>query len=144
MIPLFAYGTLRDWTWRHALLGAEYPAEPATLPGWERVALPGYGYLSIRRNPAAAVDGVLIALDSTGRETTDAWEEVPRYGTVAVNVHTAHGTVAAFAYVYAGEHDGAEPFGDTTRFAALCRDDVEREIAAFAARRDAIRARSAG
>ena len=65
---LFGYGTFRKTAWRCAILGADYPSEPATLPGRRRVALAS-GYLSLRETvvPLAPVAGVLLELDDVGR-----------------------------------------------------------------------------
>lgn len=76
MKPLFAYGTLRDDAWRATLLGAHYPARPALLRGYLRVANAS-GYLSLRAtgNPADTAAGVLIELDDIGWRIADAWED---------------------------------------------------------------------
>ena len=141
--PLFGYGTFRDPEWRVAILGADYPWEPAVLRGWQRVTFPAYEYLSIRESPYEIVEGVLVELDETGWRVADAWEEVPKYVRIPVEARTASDLVVARSYVFAGSHDDAVPLGDDAVLASIPRRDVERSIRAFAKRRDAIR-RSAG
>ena len=128
---LFGYGTFRKTAWRCAILGAEYPCEPATLAGWRRVAVAS-GYLSLRETVVALapVPGVLLELDDVGRRIADAWEEVPAYTLVDVVVNTMRGPVAALTYVCNDEHD-AIPVDDD-RFALLPDADVEASIALFA------------
>jgi gamma-glutamylcyclotransferase (GGCT)/AIG2-like uncharacterized protein YtfP len=141
--PLFGYGTFRDPEWRRAILGADYPWEPAMLRGWQRVTFPAYAYLSIRESPYEMVEGVLVELDETGWRVADAWEEVPKYVRIPVEARTAGDLVTARSYVFAGSHDDAVPLGDDAVLASIPRRDVERSIRAFEKTRDAIR-RSAG
>lgn len=125
MKPLFGYGTFRNAAWRNAILGAEYPCCPAVLEGWCRIALPS-GYLSVDDTDCAAaqVDGVLIDLDDAGWRIADAWEEVPTYMRVAVDVRAGAQYITAQTYVCADRH-GALPFGDDGRFALLNDAQVE-------------------
>lgn len=129
MSALFAYGTLRRAAWRRAVLGGEYPATPATLAGWRRVALAS-GYLSVRREPDARVAGILLTLDERGRRRADAWEDVPRYVAVPVVVRTARGDEAAEVYVC--DEPCARDDVPEVRDALLDDAAVERAIAAFA------------
>jgi len=136
--PLFGYGTFRKTVWRNAILGAEYPCEPATLTGWRRVAVAS-GYLSLRETvlPLAVIPGALIALDDVGWLIADAWEEVPKYVRVEVEVNTMRGPVGAVTYVCADDA-GAVPVDDD-RFALLSDADVESSITVFGARMRALR-----
>ncbi len=158
--PLFAYGTLRDDAWREAILGAHYPARPALLRGYLRVANAS-GYLSLRAtgdaNDTAA--GVLIDLDETGWRVADAWEDAAvvypadtpeptapsadpvLYDRIDVVAETPGGPVAAFAYACAD--DAGEPAGDD-RLALRADGEVEAAIASFAPRMRALRAEGAG
>jgi gamma-glutamylcyclotransferase (GGCT)/AIG2-like uncharacterized protein YtfP len=137
MMPLFAYGTLRRTAWRRALLGADYTAQPATLHGWERVALPR-GYLSLRQAPQARTEGVLLVLDALGWRIADAWEEVPVYRRVAVTVATeTQPRVRAQVYVCPAPF---APRADAQRDALLDDDAVDAAIAAFAPTMLALRA----
>jgi gamma-glutamylcyclotransferase (GGCT)/AIG2-like uncharacterized protein YtfP len=141
MKPLFGYGTFRKTAWRDAILGAQYPCEPATLPGWRRVAVAS-GYLSLRETvlPLAAIPGALIALDDVGWRIADAWEEVPKYVRADVEVNTMRGLVAAVTYVCA-EDAGAVPVDDD-RFALLTDADVEASIETFGVKMRALRRKS--
>jgi hypothetical protein len=135
--PLFAYGTFCHPRWRVRLLGLDYPARPATLAGWRRVALPS-GYLSLRPSAQDRVAGVIIALDDAGWRIADAWEEVPRYVRVAVDACTGVDVLAAHTYVFTGDSETTDV--DDDRFALLPDADVERAIAAFQPAMRAIRA----
>ncbi|MGD0053200.1 MAG: gamma-glutamylcyclotransferase family protein [Vulcanimicrobiaceae bacterium] len=137
MKPLFAYGTLRRTERRRALLGEDYAAEPATLAGWERVALPG-GYLSLRQRRGGLVRGSLVALDAAGWAIADAWEEVPSYRRVEVRVATARGPVRAQTYVRPAFD--APAVEDDDRDAALDDAAVDAAIARFEPAAAALRA----
>ncbi len=75
---LFVYGTLLDADLRRALLGpgAQHLNETtAALIGYRRVAQPGGTYPTLRRDPAARVDGsVLVGLDRTMEARLVAYE----------------------------------------------------------------------
>jgi gamma-glutamylcyclotransferase (GGCT)/AIG2-like uncharacterized protein YtfP len=139
--PLFVYGTLRDAAWRRAILGAEYPAAPATLTGWRRIAT-SPGYLTIRRTlprlDVAPIEGGLVVLDAVGWEIADAWEEA-RYERVDVRVNTMDGARDAIVYV-CPEDDDATPVDDG-RLSLLSRAHVDAAIASFEATMRAIRER---
>lgn len=164
MKPLFAYGTLRDDAWRQTLLGAHYPAHPALLRGYLRVANAS-GYLSLRAtgNPADTAAGVLIELDAIGWRIADAWEdaavtypdsrasasaspapesqtpdraEVVLYDRIGITVDTPNGPLAATAYVCAD--DAGAPVGDD-RLALRGAAEVEAAIAAFVPHMRALR-----
>ena len=140
-IPLFGYGTFRHPRWRYEILGADYPWEHAVLRGWQRVTLPAYDYLSIRKSEFGVVDGVLVELDEVGWRVADAWEEVPKYVRVPVEVRTAGGLlIEARSYVFAGSHEGTVPLEDDGVLAAIPDRDVQRSIFAFARIREEIRA----
>ena len=130
MKPLFGYGTFRKAAWRTAILGAEYPAQPATLRGYRRIACAS-GYLSLRETlfDVGFIEGVLVELDEIGWHVADAWEEVPKYGRIDVTVNTMNGPVEAHAYVCADDRD-ATPVDDDC-FALITTDDVEASIAIF-------------
>jgi gamma-glutamylcyclotransferase (GGCT)/AIG2-like uncharacterized protein YtfP len=130
-MPLFAYGTFRDAAWRKAILGADYPARPATLAGWTRIASPT-GYLSIAVSAFDVVAGLLIDLDEIGWKIADSWEEVPHYQRRDVTVRTADAiVVAAETYVFRGVNAGPLYETDDDRLAMLPREEVERAIEAF-------------
>jgi gamma-glutamylcyclotransferase (GGCT)/AIG2-like uncharacterized protein YtfP len=127
--PLFGYGTFRKSAWRDAILGAAYPAQPATLRGYRRVSTRS-GYLSLRETlfEVSLIEGVLVELDEVGWRIADRWEEVPKYQRVETVVNTMHGALAALMYV-CSESDGTPVDGDP---AALLTDaEVEASIAIF-------------
>jgi Gamma-glutamyl cyclotransferase, AIG2-like len=135
---MFGYGTFCDAAWRTAIFGADYPWEAASLVGWRRIAIPDRGYLSIARSELDVVDGVLVQLDEIGWRIANAWEEVPIYRRVPVDVRTTTGPVAAFVYVF-DNPIGAQPFDHDGELAVLSRIDVERSIRSFQPTRDALR-----
>jgi gamma-glutamylcyclotransferase (GGCT)/AIG2-like uncharacterized protein YtfP len=135
---LFGYGTFRKTEWRNAILGAEYPAQPATLRGYRRIALAS-GYLSLRETlfDVRLVHGVAIDLDEIGWQIADAWEEVPKYRRVDVVVNTMSGAVEASTYL-ASDDDGATPVDDD-RYPLIGDAEVEAAIESFERRRRDIR-----
>jgi gamma-glutamylcyclotransferase (GGCT)/AIG2-like uncharacterized protein YtfP len=139
---LFGYGTFRKTSWRNAILGAEYPAQPATLRGYRRVAT-GSGYLSLRETlfDVALIEGVLVDLDEIGWQIADAWEEVPKYQRVEVVVNTMHGALPAITYICM---ESAGPPVDGDPPALLTDADVEASIEIFAETMRGIRRRGAG
>ena len=139
MRPLFAYGTFRDAQWRRAILGADYPARPAVLSGWARIAAPS-GYLSIARSEFDVVAGVLVDLDDVGWKITDYWEDVPEYTPTDITVRTENESdIAAEVYVFRGLKAGPLFVTDDDRHAMLTRDEVERAIRDFAPHMRALR-----
>ena len=141
-MKLFGYGTFRKPAWRTAILGADYPAQPATLRGYRRVAT-GSGYLSLRETlfDVSLIEGVLIELDELGWQIADAWEEVPKYQRVEVTVNTMHGRVPAIAYL-CSQSDGSPVDGDPP--ALLSDAEVETSIAIFSETMRWIRRRATG
>jgi hypothetical protein len=136
--PLFAYGTFRHPAWRRAILGADYPARPARVHGWRRVALTS-GYLSVVRDETAQLEGALVALDAIGWRIADAWEEVPRYARADVVADSAQGSCAAQLYVHTHALGAGVAFeGDAC--AALDDRAVEDAIGRFAEQMRALRA----
>ena len=143
MKPLFGYGTFRKTVWRNAILGAEYPAQPATLRGYRRVATAS-GYLSLRETlfEVSLIEGVLIELDDVGWQIADAWEEVPKYQRVEVVVNTMSGRIESVGYICADDR-AASPVDDD-RLALLGDAEVEAAIEKFGPVMRAIRARPDG
>jgi hypothetical protein len=138
---LFGYGTFRRTAWRAAILGADYPAQPATLRGYRRIACVS-GYLSLRETlfDVALVPGVLIDLDEIGWQIADGWEEVPKYLRTPVVVNSMHGPVDAVTYICADDRD-AQPVDDD-RFALIPDAAVEAAIETFGAKMRAMRRRA--
>jgi gamma-glutamylcyclotransferase (GGCT)/AIG2-like uncharacterized protein YtfP len=131
MKPLFGYGTFRNAAWRERILGAAYPAQPATLRGYRRIACAS-GYLSLRETlfDVGFIQGVLVELDDLGWRIADTWEEVPAYQRTDVVVNTMSGAVEASMYVCSDDAD-ATPVDDD-RFALLSDAEVEASIEWFA------------
>jgi gamma-glutamylcyclotransferase (GGCT)/AIG2-like uncharacterized protein YtfP len=136
--PLFGYGTFRRTAWRNAILGADYPAQPATLRGYRRIACAS-GYLSLRETlfDVNLVHGVLVELDELGWKIADRWEEVPTYRRTDVEVSTMNGPVEATAYICSDDTD-ATPVDDD-RLALITDADVEEAIEIFSPRMRAFR-----
>lgn len=136
MKPLFGYGTFRKTAWRNAILGAGYPAQPATLRGYRRIAVAS-GYLSLRETviDIKLVAGVLIELDEIGWRIADHWEEVPKYRRIDVAVNTMSGPVDAQAYVYTLSDDGTVVDDDSHALIADSEVDVAIERFATGMRR---------
>jgi gamma-glutamylcyclotransferase (GGCT)/AIG2-like uncharacterized protein YtfP len=138
-VTLFGYGTFCRGTWRQKIFGADYAVEPATLTGWRRAATPT-GYLSLVRAEGACVRGVAIALDDAGWKIADAWEDVPLYRRITVEIATAGGLQRAGVYVYA-DAGALRPVPIDDDALALLHDAaVEAAIARFAPRMRAVRA----
>jgi hypothetical protein len=138
MRPLFGYGTFRKTAWRNAILGADYPAQPATLRGYRRIACAS-GYLSLRETlfDVGLISGVLIDLDEIGWTIADLWEEVPKYVRTPLVVNSMNGPVEALTYLCADDRD-ATPVDDD-RFALLTDAGVEEAIERFGPRMRALR-----
>jgi gamma-glutamylcyclotransferase (GGCT)/AIG2-like uncharacterized protein YtfP len=96
---LFAYGTLRDAEYQHALFGRALPMRPATLAGWAAVIAEG-GYLTVVRAPGETLAGDLVDLDDAALARADAWEEVPLYERIRAEARPADGEpVPCWLYV---------------------------------------------
>lgn len=99
MIPVFAYGTLRDAQFLRALFDRVPKRAPATLPGWS-VVIAESGYFSVVPDDAHAVTGTLVALDDRELEIADRWEEVPLYERrIVAAIDAAGAPVTAWLYV---------------------------------------------
>jgi gamma-glutamylcyclotransferase (GGCT)/AIG2-like uncharacterized protein YtfP len=129
VIPLFAYGTLRDPEYQAALFGRTYPTRPATLSGW-RVVVGDGGYFTVVADPAACTAGDLVALDDPGLAIADGWEGA-HYARLTVRAHDADGTPGdAWLYVCPTTSRDAPPPGATALHA---RADVLAAIRAYVA-----------
>ena len=115
MIELFAYGTLRDAEYQAALFGRALPTRPAMLPEWLAVVAEG-GYLTVVRTAGETVIGDLITLDEAQLAIADAWEEVPLYERLRVDVRDAHDAIVpAWLYVRPTASRERAPAGMLTR-----------------------------
>lgn len=130
MIPLFAYGTLRDADGQEALFGRAVPARSATLDGW-RVVVAENGYFTLVAEPGATVAGVLLELDAAALALADRWEEVPRYRRLRATARADGEHVACWVYVMPTASRTPAPDG------AFAAHDRERVLAAMRALRAA-------
>lgn len=129
MIPLFAYGTLRDPEYQRALFDRTYPTRPASLDGW-RVVVAERGYLTVIADPHATARGDLVELDARGLALADRWEDVPVYVRVRARARHADAVdVACWLYVRPTASLTAPPRG------ALAMHDRATVLAAIRALR---------
>ena len=103
-MPLFVYGSLRDPAVRTSLLGErpELTTQSATLPGYARQTVPGFGYPFIVPAADDHVDGELIVgLHAADYALLDEYEDVSDglYARVQVEVETPGGACPAWTYV---------------------------------------------
>ena len=111
MIPLFAYGTLRDAEFLNELFGRVPERVDATLAGWRVVVAEG-GYYSVVPDAAHAVSGTLVFLDERELALADRWEEVPLYQRRVVAATDAAGApVTCWVYVRPTESRTPPPPG---------------------------------
>ena len=101
---LFLYGTLLDADMLssrggHADLGAQLV--PATLHGWQRVALRRARYPTLRRHRTGVVRGALLDAPSRVLARLAAYEG-PAYRLTRVVVQTANGKTAAHTWIAPG------------------------------------------
>ena len=100
-LRLFLYGTLLDDATLAVRGGdATLPARsvPATLTGWQRVALRGSRYPTLRRHGSEAVEGALVAIPARALARLAAYEG-PRYRLTRVVVQTANRKTAAHTWI---------------------------------------------
>jgi acyl-CoA thioesterase-1 len=114
VIELFAYGTLRDASYREALFDRILPTRPATLAGWRAVVETG-GYLTIVRAPGETLRGELLSLDDAALAVADAWEEVPLYERLRVEAQAEGAAVPCWVYVRPTASDDRAPEGMLAR-----------------------------
>jgi gamma-glutamylcyclotransferase (GGCT)/AIG2-like uncharacterized protein YtfP len=133
MTELFAYGTLRDAEYQRALFDRTVPTRPATLTGW-RVVVAESGYFTVVRATGDTVSGDLLTLDDAEVARADAWEEVPLYQRVPVDVRTADGS-ALRAEVYVRPSAARERAPDGL-LAGRSRQDVLAQIREFRLRNE--------
>jgi len=128
---LFGYGTFRKTAWRDAILARTYPAQPATLRGYRRIAVAS-GYLSLRET----VFDVRLVARRADRSRRDRLADrrprgrkSPRNRRAAVVVNTMGGAVEAVAY-FCSRDDGATPVDDDC-YALISDAAVEASIETF-------------
>lgn len=138
MLPLFAYGTLRDPDFQRELFGRTLPIEPARLADFI-VLSTGGGYLAAVPRAGESVEGSLLTLDSTAYAVADAWEDLTVYARVeTVAVCADERRVPCCVYVRPGA--SGVPVADG-RLADRPRADVIADIRRFRAEFDLSRRR---
>jgi gamma-glutamylcyclotransferase (GGCT)/AIG2-like uncharacterized protein YtfP len=103
-LPLFVYGSLRDPAVRASLLGerADLTMQPAALPGYARLLVPGFGYPFIVPAADARIDGeMILGLHASDYAVLDEYEDVSDdlYARVQVQLQTPEGACSAWAYI---------------------------------------------
>jgi gamma-glutamylcyclotransferase (GGCT)/AIG2-like uncharacterized protein YtfP len=127
MLPLFAYGTLRDADYQRALFDRTYPMRPATVTGFI-VLSTGGGYLAATPRESGSISGAIVELDAAGYAIADAWEDLRVYARIEVEANGEDGPQRCLMYVR--PDTGGELVADE-RTADLPRADVFNDIARF-------------
>jgi gamma-glutamylcyclotransferase (GGCT)/AIG2-like uncharacterized protein YtfP len=130
VLPLFAYGTLRDSEYQLELFGRTYPMRAARLTGFI-VCATGHGYLAAAARADGVIDGTLVALDDAAYRVADEWEDLSVYVRLEVAARETDGTLTR-AYLYAQPDCGGAPVLDG-RIADRARADVIADIRRFRA-----------
>jgi gamma-glutamylcyclotransferase (GGCT)/AIG2-like uncharacterized protein YtfP len=127
MLPLFAYGTLRDPEYQRELFGRTYAMQPATVDDFAVVSTGG-GYLAATASPGAMVRGALVALDEAAYAIADEWEDLAVYERIETDARLANGVrQRCCMYERAGVHGPAvtdERTADRSRAAVI--EDIRR------------------
>ncbi len=132
MLPLFAYGTLRDPEYQRELFGRTYPMRPARALDFLVVSTGG-GYLTAIPQPGAAIAGALVELDAPGYAVADAWEDRSVYDRVEVAALGDGGRLErCFLYVSARSGAAGAPVEDG-RLADRPRAEIIADIRHFRA-----------
>jgi gamma-glutamylcyclotransferase (GGCT)/AIG2-like uncharacterized protein YtfP len=138
LLPLFAYGTLRDPDYQRELFGRTYQMHRAIVADF-MVTSAATGYLAATPQPGFTIDGAIVEIDEAGLAIADAWEDLDVYDRVEVDAWRPDGRdVRCFMYVIAGaggpavidarltDRSRAEVIADIRRFrAALARNREE-------------------
>jgi gamma-glutamylcyclotransferase (GGCT)/AIG2-like uncharacterized protein YtfP len=99
MLPLFAYGTLRDPEYQRELFDRVFPQRPAEVRDYVVVSTGG-GYLAAAFRPGAEITGSLVELDSAAYAIADAWEDRTIYDQIEVTASSGAGrSERCFMYV---------------------------------------------
>lgn len=128
---LFVYGTLMEPTFQEALLDKTYEMAKATLYGYEKVADQD-GYLFLKENPKAHVNGAMITLTHEEVKVLNGWENVPEYDLKGVRVVRNLEEVehySAFAYMKNDPQEGTPVSMDLLYMKSY--DEVMADISKF-------------
>jgi gamma-glutamylcyclotransferase (GGCT)/AIG2-like uncharacterized protein YtfP len=130
MLPLFAYGTLRDPDYQRELFARTFKMEPATVSGFA-IRSTGGGYLAAAPQPGAAIAGMLVDLDAAAYVIADAWEDRSVYDRVEVQACRADGRLRR-CFIYVQLHASGTIVADD-RLADRPRAEVLADIRRFRA-----------
>ncbi len=99
-MKLFLYGTLTEPTGfgRCAGTPVRHAPVPAILHGYERVALRGTRYPTLRRAPRAAVHGVIMRVNANMMMRLQNYES-SRYRQIPVQLRTPYGRQRALCFM---------------------------------------------
>jgi gamma-glutamylcyclotransferase (GGCT)/AIG2-like uncharacterized protein YtfP len=140
VLPLFAYGTLRDPEYQREIFARTYAMRPAQVRDFIVVSTRG-GYLAALPQAGATIAGALIELDAEGYAIADAWEDRTVYDRVEVEARDVDGrSERCWLYVYARPAAGGSPvtdgrLSDRTRTAVIADIRTFRASADFPRRR---------
>jgi gamma-glutamylcyclotransferase (GGCT)/AIG2-like uncharacterized protein YtfP len=101
---LFLYGTLMDPTTlaqRSGDPGLPRTRQRAWITGWQRVALPGVPWPTLRRGHGGMVSGVTVTVGASALRRLSAYEG-PAYRLRRVVVATLTGKTAAWTWIAPG------------------------------------------
>jgi gamma-glutamylcyclotransferase (GGCT)/AIG2-like uncharacterized protein YtfP len=98
---LFLYGTLLNRELLASFVGRNIGLRPAQLRGWQRVALAGGRYPTLRRLRGARVDGAVIDVGATALRRLSIYEG-SAYSLTRVVVRAGKRNVGAHAWIAAG------------------------------------------
>ncbi len=130
MLPLFAYGTLRDPDYQRELFGRTYQMHRAFVVDYAVTSTPT-GYLAATPRAGFNIDGAIVEIDEVGLAIADAWEDRDVYDRIEVDAWRKDGReVRCFMYVVA-DADGP-PIADA-RLTDRSRAEVIADIRRFRA-----------
>jgi len=133
MLPLFAYGTLRDPEYQRELFERTFPQRPAQVRGYAVVSTGG-GYLAAAPRPGETIAGVLVELDLAAYAVADAWEDLTVYERIEVTAY-GRGERLERCFMYVQPSALGKPVMDGRR-SDRARADVIADIRRFRASAD--------
>jgi len=123
MLPLFAYGTLRDPDYQRELFDRTYHMHRAFVADYIVTHSPT-GYLAAVPRAGNLIDGAIVEIDAAGLEVADAWEDLDVYDRIEVDAYLPDGRERR-CYMYVAANPAATVLGD-----ASLRDRTRAEIIA--------------
>jgi gamma-glutamylcyclotransferase (GGCT)/AIG2-like uncharacterized protein YtfP len=131
MLPLFAYGTLRDPEYQLELFARTFAMELAEVSGFV-VLSTGGGYLAATPRPGTTIRGALVALDAAAYAVADAWEDLAVYDRITVDARRTLDRVVQRCFMYVVPEARGTPVVDE-RPADRSRAEVVADIRRFVA-----------